>query len=111
MNLTQLSPTLAVRPQVLPEEVAELAAAGFRGIINNRPDDEELNQPSSAELEAAAKRHGLAYWHIPVVPGEATEEQARVFAAALDDAGGPVVAFCRTGNRSTGLWKMAQQTS
>ena len=111
MNMTQLSPTLSVRPQVLPGEVAELAAAGFKGIINNRPDGEGPDQPSSAELEAAAKRHGLAYWHIPVVPGQATEEQARAFAAALREAEGPVVAFCRTGNRSTGLWKMAGQAS
>lgn len=108
MNMTQLSPTLSVRPQVLPEEVAELAAAGFKGIINNRPDGEAPDQPGSSELEAAAKRHGLAYWHIPVVPGQATEEQARAFAAALREADGPVVAFCRTGNRSTGLWKMVE---
>ena len=111
MNMTQLSPTLSVRQQVLPEEVAELAAAGFKGIINNRPDGEGPDQPSSSELEAAAKRHGLVYWHIPVVPGEATQEQARAFAAALREAEGPVVAFCRTGNRSTGLWKMAEQAS
>ena len=111
MNMTQLSPTLSVRPQVLPEEVAQLAAAGFKGIINNRPDGEGPDQPSSAELEAAATRHGLAYGHIPVVPGQATEEQARAFAAALREAEGPVVAFCRTGNRSTGLWKMAGQAS
>lgn len=111
MNMTQLSPTLSVRPQVLPEEVAQLAAAGFKGIINNLPDGEGPDQPSSSELEAAAKRHGLAYWHIPVVPGQATEEQARAFAAALRGANGPVVAFCRTGNRSTGLWKMVEQTS
>jgi sulfide:quinone oxidoreductase len=111
MNMTELSPTLSVRPQVLPDEVAELAAAGFRGIINNRPDGEAPDQPSSAELEVAAKRHGLAYWHIPVVPGQASEGQARAFAAALREADGPVVAFCRTGNRSTGLWKMVEQAS
>lgn len=111
MNMTQLSPTLSVRPQVLPEEVGEIAAAGFKGIINNRPDGEGPDQPSSAELETAATQHGLAYWHIPVVPGQATEEQARAFAAALRKADGPVVAFCRTGNRSTGLWKMTEQAS
>ena len=109
MELTRLSDQISVRPQILPQEISELAAAGFKGIINNRPDAEAPDQPSSAELEAEAKRHGLAYWHIPVVPGQATEEDARVFAAALCEADGPVVVFCRTGNRSTGLWKMAQQ--
>lgn len=111
MNLTQLSPKLSVRPQLLPHEVAEVAAGGFKGIINNRPDGEAPDQPRSEELEAEAKRHGLGYWHIPIVPGQATEEDARAFAAALDAAEGPVVAFCRTGNRSSGLWKMTQPAS
>jgi uncharacterized protein (TIGR01244 family) len=111
MNLTQLSPRLSVRPQLLPDEVADVAAAGFKGIINNRPDGEAPYQPRSEELEAEAKRQGLAYWHIPVVPGQATEEDARAFAKALEASEGPVVAFCRTGNRSSGLWKMTQQAS
>ena len=111
MELTQLSPQLSVRPQVVPEEITSLARAGFKGIINNRPDGEAPDQPTSDEIEAEAKRHGLAYWHIPVIPGQATEEDARAFARALKEANGPVVAFCRTGNRSTGLFKMSQQAS
>lgn len=111
MESTRLSESLAVRPQVRPEDVGEVAASGFVGIINNRPDAEAPNQPSSLELEAAAKRHGLAYWHIPVAPGAMTEDDIRAFAAALRDACGPVLAFCRTGNRSTALWKAAQALS
>lgn len=108
MNLTQLSNNVSIRPQLLPEDVADLAAAGFQGIINNRPDAEAPGQPRSDALEAEAKRHGLAYWHIPIVPGRATEHDARAFAAAVRQARGPVVAFCRTGARSAQLWKMAQ---
>lgn len=108
MNLAQLSNNVSIRPQLLPEDVADLAAAGFRGIINNRPNGEAPGQPHSDALEAEAKRHGLAYWHIPIVPGQATEQDARAFAAAVRQARGPVVAFCRTGIRSTQLWRMAQ---
>lgn len=111
MELTRLTHNLVVRSQVMPEEISGLAAAGFKSIINNRPDGEAPDQPSSQALEAEAKRHGLTYWHIPIVPGQATEENARAFAAALSRTEGPVVAFCRTGNRSTSLWKIAQQTS
>ncbi len=109
MTVTKIDERLSVRPQVLPHEVAGLAAAGFKGIINNRPDKEAPDQPSSDEIEAEAKRHGLFYWHIPVVSGQATEADARAFAEALRLAVGPVVAFCRTGNRSTSLFKMSQQ--
>lgn len=111
MELTRISEQLATTSQVRPEELREIAAAGFVGIINNRPDAEAPDQPSSLELEAEAKRVGLAYWHVPVVPGTMTDNDVRTFAAALDEADGPVLAFCRTGNRSTALWKASQALS
>ena len=109
MNLNHLSPTFATAPQLQPADIGRLAAAGFKGIINNRPDTEEQGQPRSDEIEAEAKRHGLVYRHIPVVPGQATDADARALAAALSEADGPVVAFCRTGNRSASLWMAAHQ--
>lgn len=109
MTITKVNSQLSVRPQVFPHEIGEIAAAGFKGIINNRPDNEAPGQPESAQMETEAKRHGLSYWHIPIVPGRATEADARAFAEALRQADGPVLAFCRTGNRSAGLFKMSRQ--
>ena len=111
MEYTRLSEKLAAAPQVRPEDLREIAASGFVGVINNRPDAEAPDQPSSLELEAEAKRLGLAYWHVPVVPGGMTDKDVRDFAAAVSEAVGPVVAFCRTGNRSTTLWKTSQAVS
>ena len=108
MDFTILSDKLAVAPQIRPEDLRELAQSGFVGIINNRPDSEAPDQPSSLELEAEARRLGLAYWHIPIVPGAMTERDVRAFAAVLAEAEGPVAAFCRTGNRSTALWNASQ---
>ncbi|MGS1015899.1 TIGR01244 family sulfur transferase [Allosphingosinicella humi] len=111
MELTRLSDQLATAPQVRRENLREIAASGFVGVINNRPDAEAPDQPSSLELEVEAKRVGLAYWHVPVVPGAMTDKEVHAFAAALDEANGPVLAFCRTGNRSTALWKALQAVS
>ena len=111
MGFTRLSGQLATAPQVRPEDLREIAASGFVGVINNRPDAEAPDQPSSLEREAAAKRVGLAYWHVPVVPGAMTDKEVRAFAAALAEADGPVLAFCRTGTRSTALWKASQAVS
>lgn len=103
----QLSPKLVVRPQVEPSEVGKLAADGVKAIVNARPDSEEPGQPTSAELAAEAARHGIAYTHIPVVPGQATVEDAARFGEAMRQCEGKVVAFCRTGARATGLWELA----
>ena len=111
MEFTRLSDQLATGPQVRPDDLRGIAASGFVGIINNRPDDETPDQPSSLELEAEAKRVGLAYWHIPVVPGAMADEEVKAFTAALGEARGPVLAFCRTGNRSAALWKASQTTA
>jgi uncharacterized protein (TIGR01244 family) len=108
MEFTRLSEQLSTSPQVRPGDLREIATLGYVGIINNRPDEEAPDQPSSLELEAEAKRVGLAYWHVPVVPGAMTDKDVRAFAAALDEADGPVLAFCRTGNRSAALWKASQ---
>lgn len=109
MNLTRLSDRFAISPQLAPGDIAALAAEGVRTVINNRPDGEAPDQPSSASLEAEALSHGLAYHHIPIVSGQAAESDARALAEALRRSEGPVVAFCRTGNRSQLLWKMAEQ--
>lgn len=108
MESTRQSNRLTTSTQIKPEDLRQIAADGFTGVINNRPDAEGPDQPTSLELEAEAKRLGLAYWHIPVAPGEMTERDVSAFAAALEEARGPVLAFCRTGNRAVALWKAAQ---
>lgn len=107
-RLKKLTPFLSVAPQIGEADVGALSALGFRAIINNRPDGEAADQPTSAQLEAAAKRHGLAYRHVPVISGQVPDGAAQDFRAALDELKGPVLAFCRTGTRSTTLWALAE---
>jgi len=102
-----LADDLEVCAFVPPEKLAELAPR-FRTIINNRPDAEEPGQPSSAELESEARRLGLDYVHIPVVPGAIEAEQIAAFGKALEGRKGPMVAFCKTGRRSATLWALSQ---
>jgi len=77
-------------------------------IVNNRPDGEAPDQPSSAVMEAEARRHKLDYRHIPVSPSGFGEGEVRQLAETLKGARGPVFAFCRSGTRSTNLWRAAQ---
>jgi sulfide:quinone oxidoreductase len=98
---------VAVAAQIHPEDLEALAAT-FRTIINNRPDGEEAGQPSSAEIEAEARRVGLQYAFIPITPGQLNEQAIIGFSEVLADAPTPILAFCRTGTRSTNLWALSQ---
>jgi sulfide:quinone oxidoreductase len=108
MQIKPLSPDVSVAQQILPEDVPAVAAAGIRTIINNRPDGEAPDQPGSADIEAAAIAAGLAYCHIPVVPGRMTQDDVAAMAAALRELPRPALAFCRSGTRSAQLWALSQ---
>jgi uncharacterized protein (TIGR01244 family) len=99
--------TLVAPRQIGVDDIPALAARGIRLIVNNRPDGEEPGQPASAEIEAAARAAGLGYRHIPIAGGFPAA-QVEAMAEALED--GPVLAFCRTGTRSTYLWALARSS-
>ena len=108
MPFKALTPALSVSPQLNEADVAEAASAGFRAIIDNRPDGEEPGQPTAAEMSALATAHGLGFAHVPTVGGKISDEDVALMAHALADLEGPVLAYCRTGTRSTTLWALSQ---
>ena len=90
--------------------MAAAAAAGYRSVINNRPDFEGgPDQPTHAAMEAAARAAGLEYAFLPVLGSYQTPEQAQAMAALMRELPKPVLAFCRTGTRSAKLYAMARQ--
>jgi uncharacterized protein len=96
--------------QISPEDVAQIARQGYKSIINNRPDGEGgPDQPLNAEIEAVAKSLGLQYAYLPVISGQITLEQAQEMSRLLETMPGPILAFCRSGARSTNLYMLAQQ--
>ena len=105
--MRQLDSTTLVSAQLFPADVPVLRSDGVTMIVNNRPDGEEAGQPTSAEIEAAARAAGLDYRYIPVSSGFSAE-QVEAMSAALEEAQGPVLAFCRSGTRSTFLWALAR---
>lgn len=110
LPLQPLTPDVCVAPQLTPEAMAEAAAMGFKSVVNNRPDFEHgPDQPTSAEIEAAARAAGLQYRHLPVAGGYQSPEEIAAFAQLLDELPRPLLAFCRSGARSTRLFMLAQQ--
>lgn len=109
-HFNKLNDDLSVTAQLLPEDMPAVAAAGFKMVLNNRPDGEAADQPSSNEMAVAAEAAGLAYAHQPVVGTNIAETDIDGFDAIVSLAETPVLAFCRTGTRSTTLWALTQAT-
>ena len=106
-----LSDTALASPQITVEDVAEAKAAGVTLIVNNRPDGEESGQPEGATIETAAREAGMSYRAIPVTAAGFSAPQIDAMAEALEEADGKVLAYCRSGTRSTLLWALAQAQS
>lgn len=107
-TIKKLTPFLHVTTQISAGDVGVAAALGFRSIVNNRPDQEGEGQPASADLAEACARSGLGYVHVPVISGQVSDDDVAKFTQALTEIKGPVLAFCRTGTRSTTLWALAE---
>ncbi len=107
MSFRRLDERILVAGQITAPDVAAAAARGVCMLINNRPDGEEPGQPSAAEVAEAAKAAGLSYRHIPMAGG-LSAALVQDMADALAEAKGPVLAFCRSGTRSTYLWALAE---
>jgi len=108
MPFKTLTPTLSVASQLTEADVDQAAREGFRAIINNRPDGEEPGQLSAGEMQALAAAHGMSFAHVPTVGGKISDGDVAGMADALMRLDGPVLAYCRTGTRSTTLWALTQ---
>ena len=96
--------------QIGPEHVQQVVNKGFKSVINNRPDLEGgSDQPTSAQIEDAARNVGLDYVYQPIVSGQITELDVREFANHYNELPKPILMFCRTGNRANSLYQIAKQ--
>jgi uncharacterized protein (TIGR01244 family) len=101
-----ITDSFAVAGQLLPEDMSAVRAAGFSHVIHNRPDDEEPGLPTSADLASAASAVGLVYVYLPMISGALDPALMAPTRAVLESAQGSVLAFCRSGSRSTAMWAM-----
>lgn len=109
MDIRQIDEGFAVTGQISPDDVRDIAAAGYQALICNRPDGESADQPEFAEIAKVAEKAGIPIYYVPVVSGQLTQDDVDAMAAALEEAEGPVLAYCRSGARSTNIYGIVQQ--
>ena len=105
--LRSLDDKVLVSGQIRPEDMEEARRHGVTMIVNNRPDGEDDGQPTSAEIEAAAEAAGLDYRHIPIARGMGPAQIEEMVSARSELGDGKMLAFCRSGMRSTLAWAVA----
>jgi uncharacterized protein (TIGR01244 family) len=106
-DFRRLNENVLVSPQLELADIAVAAAEGVAMIVNNRPDGEDPYAPQGDAIAAAAAAAGLNYAAIPIGHSGFSEPQVDAMIAALEQAEGPILAYCRSGTRSTLLWALA----
>ncbi|WP_422374142.1 TIGR01244 family sulfur transferase [Roseibium sp.] len=106
-----VNPDLSVAPQIQPEDVAVLAAQGFKSLICNRPDGEAPDQPEFEAMKTAAAEQGLEIRYLPIVGGNFGADDIETFTQMMTDLPKPVLAYCRSGTRSIALWALSEARS
>jgi len=107
MTIYRLSEQCAVAGQIQPSDVEALAAEGFTTIICNRPDGEDFGQPAAEEIATACEPHGIAFHHVPVGHGGLSMDTVAQFRDLVSASEGLVLAYCRSGQRSSIIWQMS----
>lgn len=105
MTIYRLSESCAVASQIEATDVAKLSADGFTTIICNRPDGEDFGQPAAAAIAAECDAHDMTFHFIPVDRSGLTMDMVESFRNAVAASAGHVLAYCRSGQRSSVLWQ------
>lgn len=107
MDARKITDTYTVSPQITPEDVADIAAAGFRTIVCNRPDHEIPVELQADCIRAATEAAGLTFIEHPIVH-DVLEDCVPRQMEILQTAEAPVFAYCASGTRCSVLWSIGQ---
>lgn len=107
----EMDPGTYVASQLVEEDFAEVAAKGFRSVVNNRPDGEAAGQLANVDAEAAARRNGLEFRFMPVSCLNVTDDdKVEAFDRLMRELPGPILFYCRSGTRCATLWTQVAAT-
>jgi len=105
VNISRLTDACSVSQQIAPQDVAEIARLGYKAIVCNRPDGEDFGQPTAASISVECEANGIAFHNIPISKPGLNAGMIEQFRDIVANSGGPVLAYCRSGQRSAVLWQ------
>jgi len=104
LQIKPITSEFSVSAQILLEDLPTIVKLGYKSIINNRPDGEELTQPTHLQFQEKCLELGIDYQYLPVISGQVTTQNSLEMSAMINKLEKPILAFCRTGTRSCLLW-------
>ena len=109
MKITQIDGNFSITPQISADNLNEIKAAGFKSVICNRPDSEDGGaHPGHELMESEARKLGLEFAYLPVIPGQINDNHVDQFRALVDKLPGPVLGYCRMGMRAKTLYERSR---
>lgn len=109
MKLTEIDAGFSTSPQISAEDLIDIKAAGFKSVICNRPDNEDGGaHPDHNLLESEARKLGLEFFYLPVIPGQMNDGHVAQFKTLIDKLPGPVLGYCRMGMRAKTLYERSR---
>ena len=106
MDIRQITPRFFAAPQISPEDVPAIVAAGVTRIICNRPDEEVPESHKASVLEKAAQAAGAEFFVRPLTHQTMTPDVIGHNHELIEGSDGPVLAYCASGTRSTIAWAL-----
>jgi uncharacterized protein (TIGR01244 family) len=109
MEIKKITDTFFIASATLSvADITEIASEGFKTIICNRPNGEDLTQTPYETIETASQKNGMQFYCLPIVSGEINKHIIQEMRNILQNAPAPILAYCRSGNRCFHLWTLSQ---
>ena len=108
MDIRKVNDTFSVSAQIGTDNISLIAALGFKSIICNRPDGESEDQTLFEAIESVAALAGLQTEYLPIAATGPVDADIAKFNQIFPELAKPVLAYCKTGNRSLSTWSAGQ---
>ncbi|UWQ64026.1 TIGR01244 family phosphatase [Leisingera caerulea] len=108
MDARVITPRYSVSPQISAEDLPAIAAAGYKMVICNRPDEEVPPSHQADAIRSAAEAAGLRFEVLPLTHQTMTPENVALQRELYEGSEGPVLAYCASGTRCSVVWALGQ---
>ena len=109
MALEKLADYLYVSKQLNERLAKQAAQYEIKTVICNRPDGEEPGQPDFETVRGWLQAAGIEnVVYLPVTMDSINDQLLEEFRETVAKSPAPILAYCRSGTRSSFLWAMGQ---